>query len=156
MVHPEKPVRIALFSLFSLCGLLAPAGISPVNAQDEDDHLKISVEIAADTLAAGTASELLVTFRPKKGFHVNAVPPVGLELDSGVVATLADSVIVPRDTATGYMDTRGTVRQRFTLLGSAAAGRTELSGTLTYYYCSDEEGWCRRVKMPFSRNVVVR
>jgi len=154
--HLEKPLRIALFYLFPLCGLLAPAGISPVNAQDEEDHLRISVEVATDTLGAGAASELLVTFRPKKGFHVNAVPRVGFELDSGVAATLADSVVVPRDTTTGYMDTREPVRQPFTLLKSAAAGRTELSGTLTYYYCSDKEGWCRRVKIPFSRNVVVR
>jgi len=27
---------------------------------------------------------------------------------------------------------------------------------MTYYYCSDKEGWCRRVRLPFTASVVVR
>jgi len=149
----EKPYRFALICLICLWGL---SGGARANAQNEEDHLKISLELAADTLGAGAGSEILVRFRPDKGFHVNAVPPVGFELDSGAVATLTDSVTVPLDTATGYLDTRREVRQPFTLSRSATNGKAELTGTMTYYYCSDEEGWCRRVKLPFSASLYVR
>lgn len=152
----EKPDNFAVICLFCLWGLAVITGGSRAVAQDDETHLKISIGIAGDTLGPGAASEILVSFRPGKGFHVNAVPPVGFELDSGSVATLADSVTVPRDTSTGYMDTRMKVRQGFTISPKAVPGPAEIAGTLTYYYCSDVEGWCRRVKLPFSRSVYVR
>jgi hypothetical protein len=146
----KKPALLTLFSA------LLFTGASQSCAQEADEHLKISLELASDTLTPGAASEIVLTIRPKKGFHVNAVPPVGFALDSGAVATLTDSLIAAQDTATGYLDVRSPVRQGFTLRASQRTGRYELAGTLTYYYCSDAEGWCRREKTPFSLPFTIR
>ncbi|HLB00440.1 MAG TPA: hypothetical protein VJO14_03555 [Bacteroidota bacterium] len=116
----------------------------------------ISIESAADTLRAGGSSEILLRFTPDKGFHVNAVPPVGFSLDPVSAATPGDSVIVPRDSSTGYMDLRRPVRLPFIMAKSLPAGPRQLRGTVTFYYCSDEEGWCRRVKRPFSLPLFIR
>ena len=35
-------------------------------------------------------------------------------------------------------------------------GSSGISGTLTYYYCSDSEGWCRREKKQFTVAVTVK
>jgi hypothetical protein len=145
-----KPALAALLCLFAL------AAPPRADGQDASEHLKITLELSSDTIAAGGASEILLSFHPKKGFHVNAVPPVGFALDSGSVAALADTVVVARDTGTGYLDVRSKVRQPFTVAKTAPRGRSELKGQLTYYYCSDEEGWCRREKLPFSLPVILR
>jgi len=145
-----KPALLSILSVFML------TVASRSGAQEAGEHLKISLETASDTLSAGATSEILLTFRPRKGFHVNAVPPMGFAVDSGALATLADTIIIHRDTATGYLDTRQKVRQTFSIVESPATGPYKLNGTLTYYYCSDAEGWCRREKTPFSLPIYIR
>jgi len=142
--------------IFTLLAVFTVLGGSGLRAQNADEHLKISLKLAADTVASGGSSEILLSFTPRKGFHVNAIPPVGFALDSGSAALLADTTIVPRDTATGYLNVRDAVRQPLTISASIAPGVHELRGTLTYYYCSDEEGWCRKERHPFALSLVVR
>lgn len=135
---------------------LAPG--SPASAQNAEPvpDVRITVSTLSDTLAPGAASELRITFRPSKGFHVNAIPAMAVEFDSACVARTAGTIVIPADTATGYLNSVLPVRQPFVLAKSAGRGRATLGGTLTYYYCSDAEGWCRRERMRFVLPVSVR
>jgi hypothetical protein len=144
--------------IFVILALIAPAPPSPAVSQpkDAEAHVGIAVTSSRDTLAAGAGAEIRIAFSPKKGYHVNAVPPMALKLDTAAPARLVDTIIIPSDTATGYLKSSLPVRQAFTLAKSAAAGRAVVRGVLTYYYCSDAEGWCRKENLPFTLPVTVK
>ncbi len=152
----NRPLGATTLAL--LIAAVLPRFASPAPAQDDDTgpHVRVTVTAHRDTLAPGASSELRVSFRPSRGFHVNAVPPVSVGFDSGSNARPDGKIVIPADTATGYLDPASPVRQPFSLASSARRGRATLEGTLTYFYCSDEEGWCRRERLRFAVPVSVR
>lgn len=151
MDRPHSAKTLALFVAAALAWFASPAP-----AQDAGPDVRITVTALRDTLAPGASSELRVSFRPSKGFHVNAVPPMSVEFDSGSAARHDGKIVIPADTATGYLDPASPVRQPFSVPTSARRGPSTLEGTLTYYYCSDAEGWCRRERVRFAVPVSVR
>ena len=48
------------------------------------------------------------------------------------------------------------VKQQFQLSPGAPHGPVTLKGTLTYYFCSDKEGWCSKYKQPVEIALTVR
>lgn len=148
---------VALKSLAVLAALAACAP-SPAGAQEKgpETHVAIAASMSRDTLAPGGAAEVRFTFSPKKGYHVNAVPPMAVAFDSTSPAKMGGKIVIPADTTTGYLKSSMPVRQPITLAGSAPKGRTALKGVLTYYYCSDAEGWCRKENLPFAVPVTVK
>ena len=144
--------------IFVIPALIALALPSTAVSQpkDAEAHVGVAVTSSRDTLAPGAAAEIRIAFSPKKGYHVNAVPPMAVKLDTAAPARLTGSIVIPSDTATGYLKSSLPVRQPFTLAKSAAAGRAALKGVLTYYYCSDAEGWCRKENLPFTLPVTVK
>ena len=142
--------------LAAVAGTWTSLPSSPQDARDGVAHVRIDVTTGKDTLAPGAASEILFTFAPSKGFHVNAIPAMSVQFDSGSAARPVGAISLAADTATGYLDAATPARQPFALAKDAARGRTALRGTLTYFYCSDAEGWCRRERLPFTVPVQVR
>jgi hypothetical protein len=152
----RKP-PVALRSIILLAALAAGAP-RPALSQEKapDNDVSVVASLSRDTLAPGAGAELLFTFRPKKGFHVNAVPPMAVAFDSAAPAKDGGRIVIPSDTSTGYLQSSLPVRQPFTLRASAAKGRSELKGVLTYYYCSDAEGWCRKENLRFAAPFTVK
>jgi hypothetical protein len=90
---------------------------------------------------------------------VNAVPPMAVAFDSSPSAAPArkgGKIVIPSDTSTGYLKPSLPVRAPFTLAAASPKGRSELKGVLTYYYCSDVEGWCRKETLRFSVPITVK
>lgn len=126
------------------------------DAPGTERDIRIAYTSDPDTLKPGDAGTLLISFIPRKGFHVNAVPPMSVKFDSLSPAELRDSLNIPQDTSTGYLNTAESVRQPFALKKDLKPGKAEIPGTLIYYYCSDTEGWCRREKESFTIPVVLK
>lgn len=146
-------------SRFFLVFALLLTGAVPAAAQptgDPEEDVRITFAPETDTLNPAAPGALLIRFAPRKGFHVNAVPAMSVAFDSLSAANLRDSMTVPQDTATGYLDSRRPVRQPFALKKGLRRGKAGISGILTYYYCSDAEGWCRREKKSFTVPVTVK
>jgi hypothetical protein len=137
------------FALAAVC-----PGFSQV--KEKPDDVGVAVTASRDTLAPGAASEILFTLTPKKGLHVNGVPPMVVKFDSGSPAVAGDTIIIPADTATGYLKSSLPVRLPFTVAKAGARGRVEVKGVLTYYYCSDAEGWCRKENLRFALPLTVK
>ena len=144
--------------IFVIPVVLCIAGTTRAVSQDaeKEPHVSIAVAAARDTLAPGAGTEILFTFSPKKGYHVNAVPPMAVQFDSTSPARAGGKIAIPADSATGYLRTSLAVRQPFTLARSAERGRAELKGVLTFYYCSDAGGWCRKENLRFTLPVTVK
>jgi len=112
-----------------------PAGASP--------HFAISAQFRPGKTPG--AGEVEVTFAPKDpDVKVNVTPPPRLKLDEGQ-KLLAEKVAPKRAGASDekYLDLTFPVVFPVSVLGSVPPAQT-VKGSLTYYYCSHREGWCRK------------
>lgn len=94
--------------------------------------------------ASGTG-EVAVTFAPKDpDVKINAAPAPRLKLDADQ-KVLAEKPAPARAGAPDekYLDLTFPVVFPVSVLG-AARGEHTVKGSLTYYYCSHREGWCRK------------
>jgi hypothetical protein len=128
--------------LFALAGPLVSPDTGSAGEAGGSPHFAITAQYRPGK-AAG-AGEVEVTFAPRDpDVKVNATPAPKLKLDPGqkVLAEKAE----PRRAAPAekYLDTTFPVVFPVSVLGSAAGAQT-VKGSLTYYYCSHREGWCRK------------
>ena len=112
--------------------------------------MRFSVRLEQSSLKRGATGALLLRLSPQKGIHINTVPPIAFTLDKSPGIALTGKLryaTVTVDTSV-YIDTSETIRQSFTVAPSVNPGQQVLKGTLTYFYCSDAEGWCSKFKQP--------
>jgi hypothetical protein len=129
------------------------------------EDVKISAKAVKDTVRVGKEARLLFEMKPNAGLHLNVVPAITLELlDAKNFTLLAkkftpDSTTKTLTTKDGYeiFDPRHAQPVSFAIKveKSVKPGRYPLKAKLTYYYCSDAEGWCRFTNEEFVINLVV-
>ncbi|MBI1803681.1 MAG: hypothetical protein HY033_07525 [Ignavibacteriae bacterium] len=120
-------------------------------------YVQYSAKVQQTPWKPGTTGTLLLKLTPQQGIHINTQPPIVVILDDSSSITLVGKPkfgTVKADTSV-YLDASKAIRQSFTVARSAAPGPLLLKGTLTYFYCSDAEGWCSRFKQPISVTVTV-
>ena len=116
-----------------------------------NEHVKFSVALKEKSLKAGTAGNLLIRLQPKKGIHVNLKPAPSIAFDSTSLIVHAGTLTIPK--ADTFLNALKPILQPITLDYSVKPGTVTLKGTVTYYYCSDADGWCSRFKQPFELSV---
>lgn len=120
---------------------------------DENKYVHVYTSVKPATIKAGGNAEILFTFATQEGIHINLDPPIEVELDKKF-ATLG-KLDVPKAKGIEYLNLKKPVKQSFTLNKKLKPGKHLLKGTLTYFYCSDEEGWCSRFQQAIQLNIVV-
>jgi hypothetical protein len=109
----------------------------------------------------GANGAIAVTFVPKDPeVHVNEEPAPRLKLDAGQKILVdkqppAPSRIAPVDPEVAhYLDPRLPVSFPVALAPGAPKGAQMLTASVTYFFCSKREGWCRKgtseVEVPLS------
>jgi hypothetical protein len=141
---------------FALLALLLASTAAQAGSLRLTGNKSVAVEISlADTVvAAGDTITMAVRFRPVEGIHINLQPPLDFKRDTSSGAALAGSLVLPKGEP--YLNTNAPVVQRFVVPRGAKPGRLSLNGMLTYFYCSDKEGWCSKYKQPVELSVTVR
>jgi len=150
-----------LFVLSISAWIVILASRSPVQAVNE--YISIMVKAERDSLRSGESGKLLFTIKPKAGFHVNVEPPISLELASPKGFTVAtkrfvpDSTVKALTTKDGYkiFNPERPVSFAFKVEKSVKPGRYTVQSKLTYYYCSDAEGWCSFTSETFPVSITV-
>lgn len=128
--------------------LLALTALAPEVSGRE--HVGLAAAFERGTV--GREGDVVVRFMPlDPAVHVNAEPTPRLTLE-GLPRVLEESTR-PAQAATReafpngrYLDTRVGLRFPAKLRPDVAPGRHTVLGTLTYFYCSTTEGWCRRAQ----------
>lgn len=114
-------------------------------------HFDVSATFAAARRDA--PAEVAVQFRATDpDVRINEVPPPKLKLTSGpatvvapVKAAAPTGKAAPAPGEPGhYLDLTLPVTFPVTLDSAAARGAHDARGTVTYFYCSKREGWCRK------------
>jgi hypothetical protein len=108
------------------------------------------VKVTASYLppAKGADPAIAVTFSPADNIRVNEDPAPRLKLDAAQ-EVLAEKPVARRSAppAAGpgkYLDPALPVTFPVTFGARAARGEHTVKATVTYFYCSKSEGWCRK------------
>jgi hypothetical protein len=151
-------VRTSLF----LCAYLFLINTAAAFAES---NVKITAKAAQDTVRAGKEIRLIFEMQPKAGLHVNIEPAIKLSLIDAKNFILAAEKFAPDSTSKtvttkdGYkiFDPQHAQPVTFTVKvdKSAKPGRYPVKAKLTYYFCSDAEGWCSVANQEFVFNLVV-
>jgi hypothetical protein len=144
---------ILLPFLLIFASLLAVGGPPP----PENQYVKFRASVRQPHLRAGAKGLLLIKLEPQAGIHINLEPPMTLKLADSTTITLGPAMefsTIKKDTLR-FLDASKPIRQSFIVLKRAKPGAATLSATLTYFYCSDADGWCSRFKQPVDVKVQV-
>jgi hypothetical protein len=146
-------------------GTFAETFSAPVHIVRVSEYVKITANAANDTVRAGMEVRLLFHMQPQTGLHVNIEPAISLELINAknfllpAKKYMPDSTIKILTTKDGYkiFDPSQPQPVAFAVKVEKGAkpGRYPLKTKLTYYYCSDAEGWCSFASEEFVINLVV-
>ena len=143
----------SLVFLLSFTGALPPLPDAAVYSDNPD--VGIEASLLPDSARSGDTVELLLLFSPGRAIHIPAKPLMVFTLDSSVSASLAGPPVRSIDQTTGFLSNGSPVRQAIRLLPGTGPGLRILRGTVSYYYCSDSDGWCRKFRQPVELSLVL-
>jgi len=149
-------IKLFLFSLLFLIGAASAAA---------SDDVKITAKAVEDTVRAGKEVQWRFHLQPREGLHINVEPAIKLTLVEAKNFNLAAEKFTP-DSTNKTIATNGGYKifdplhmspVIFTakVAKDTKPGRYPVKAKLTYYYCSDLEGWCRFENEEFVFVVVV-
>jgi len=131
----------------------------------DGDEVKITAQAVKDTVRAGRETKLVFQMQPQEGFHVNVEPPIKLALLDAKNFTLVAEKFVPAanakivTTEDGYkiFDPQHAQPVTFAvkIAKGARPGKYPVKTKLTYYFCSDKDGYCSFKNQEFVFNLVV-
>jgi len=133
-------------------------------AQPVRDAVQVRGWLQPDTVAAGDTARLNLSFKVDAGYHVNAIPPLTLQMPQKTPLHLLKDRFEPDSTRMGAVSRAGyrvldvtrplvfpaVVPER------AATGVHKSAVQITYYFCSDKEGWCSFKTVEIPLRFVVR
>jgi hypothetical protein len=151
-------MRISIFVIaFFFCS-------NATMAQDEDE-VKITAQAVKDTVHAGRETKFVFHMQPAEGFHVNVEPQIKLALLETKNFTLAAEKFMPEanaktlTTEDGYkiFDPKHTQPVTFAVKVAKGLkpGKYPVKAKLTYFFCSDKDGYCSFKNQEFVFNLLV-
>jgi hypothetical protein len=134
----------------ALLWLAVPCTILPAHAGEFSDNPDVALEATflRDSAQCGDTVELLLTFRPGENIHLTTTPPVKFIPDSSNSAAPAGVPEGSADPITGFLSTAAPVLLPLKLGRSLPPGKRLIRGIVSYYYCSESDGWCRNFRQP--------
>lgn len=129
---------------------------SIIKPSSDNEHVNIKITLKNKTVGSGDTSEILFNFKPNKGYHVNVIPILSVKIDSNNIIASTGKLNIPSGKNKEYVDTSKPVRLPIIFRKDLKDGTHYLKGTLTYFYCSDAEGWCAKYNQPFLLKINIK
>lgn len=120
-----------------------------------DSYVNTHVSVKDSVVRAGGEGTILISFVPVDGIHVTSNPAVTMSLERNSTFAIRKPAEHKTDKKTGFLATSSPVEQRFIVAKNTSPGTHILRGTITYYFCSDEEGWCRKSTHPVELKLTI-
>ncbi len=116
---------------------------------DGNGYVTVTVVLSDSLVRPGDTTFVIIRFNPAGGIFLNADPPPVLLLQPSSWYLSDSALALPLDNHTGYLDAAQPLEKAVRIDKNGQKGQHSLTGTLRYYYCSDEEGWCTRSAVEF-------
>lgn len=120
-----------------------------------DTFVTTRVAVKDSVVRAGSEGTILISFVPVDGIHITSTPAVTMSLEKNSPFAIRKPAGFKTDKKTGFLATSSPVEQRFVVAKDSSPGTHVLRGTITYYFCSDEEGWCRKSTHPVELKLTI-
>lgn len=133
-----------------------PAAVEAGKEKGANKFVHVDVAVSESPLKPGQQAELRLMFTPADGIHVTIDPPVEIKIEPKRIFLLNGESTRPVDKSSGYLSSAEPVIQRFSLSRKVQPGKHVLKANIVYYFCSDDEGWCRKFTMPVELNLMVK
>lgn len=143
-----------LLSVFVLA-ILAPFPSGTLDEKTSNDKVEVEFNIKQKEFRSGETGYFLISFKPKKGIYITTDPPFEFTFDTLKQFFSISKAVFVKD-GKGYLKAQQSVRQHFLIAKGTPSGSYKVKGTLIYYYCSDDEGWCSRIKQPVELALTVK
>lgn len=122
-------------------------------------HFDVTAAYEAPT-GKGAPAHLVFEFKKKDAdVNINEEPAPRIKFATGAPlvapAPPKSSGIIPDPANAKYLDLSKPVRFAVTPAANAAKGLTTVKITLSYFYCSKRENWCRKGTADFNLSVVL-
>jgi hypothetical protein len=120
----------------------------------ENEYVKVTGPSEPIKVTVDKESTAEIYLKPVEGIHINLEPPIKIELLSskGVTQIKEEKKATPQKTDDKlktvekkdgeYFDPSKPVLVKFKVGKDIGSGKTEIKAKVTYFYCSDKEGWC--------------
>ncbi len=148
--HRQK--MYLLWLLTATCALTF-TGFAGEKGPAANTYVKCTVDASHTSIKPGETGVMFVSLKPAKGIHINITPAMGVVFDSAGQVQAGGAMEIPKKET--FLDASKPVRIPFVLSTSAKPGTVTVKAALTYYYCSDAEGWCSRYKQPLEVTIKV-
>ena len=122
--------------------------------EENNEYVQVSFSLKPDTLRPGSEAKIFIQFLPQKGIHINIDPPIELEIDKKVASKIKFDY--SKNKSGEYLDHNKPVVQTIKLNKNLKIGKSKLKIKLTYFYCSEEEGWCSRANKEIDLNFILK
>ena len=94
--------------------------------------------------------------RPVDGVHVNSDPTPDFSLLQSDKSIAADTLRFAVDASTGHLNSEKSLTCVLSISKNSSTGIRTLHGTLSYFFCSDEKGWCNHFEQPVTIHIRIR
>lgn len=145
---PILALRCLLISLLAFGGISKPG-------QTQNKFVSCKVSVDKPLFRPGSKGTLLFMLKPQQGIHINIEPRPTFTFDSSCVITAGGKIELSRGDSSSFLSKEKPMKQSFFIPVTAKSGVVTMKGMLTYYYCSDAEGWCSRFKQPVETTIEV-
>lgn len=142
--------------LFQICFLylITTFQFYLIDAKDENEYVQVNYLIKPTELKPGGEAKLIINFQPTQGILINLKPPIKIEIDNKIA--VLKNVDLPKSKSGEYLDHNKPITQTIKLNRGLKPGKVTIKGNLTYFYCSEKEGWCTKAKQPIELNIIVK
>jgi hypothetical protein len=142
--------------LFYLLATFLSTPENPESPNVKNEHVQFQARVAKPVFVAGKRAEVLFILTPRSGIHVNTDPSVEMTIADNQWFLLDGFTAPTHPKKKEYVDTRRPIRCTISVSAKTPPGKHILKGTMTYFYCSDREGWCNRFAQPFEVTLVIK
>ncbi len=155
VTNTGKQVFAGLFVLF-----LFGFGVAAYGQSLQTAGVEITIEPDSfNNVSPGDSVEMLVTFEPVLGVHLNADPSPRITVE-GTVAMLSETVFsgpkrLDKNLGISIFDGKTVATVKLDISSSAEAGEHNLKGNITYFPCNDNTGSCFMLNKGFSIPLVI-
>jgi len=161
-----KLSRLQLFAilLVTLALALGLCTFAWADNRPPKEPAKISIAVEPQSLTPGEVAHVTLQLEAKDGIKINRYPKIklvvpqqdGLDAET-TVAIGNDSPPPPEKLASGanYFETVDPLEIDLPLSTTAAKGKHEIDGKLTYFYCVTASGFCAPARVPVTISLEV-
>lgn len=157
----RNPTPLVLASL--LLGARSLAADAPAPKSPPKEPARIEIAVSPDASSPGTDAKVTLRLNPADGIKINKYPKIKLKVpgQQGLVqpgeAAIGNADPPPPDKMeTNYYKTVDPVELTLHVDSKAAAGRHEVPGQLSYFYCVAASGFCAPAKVSVAIPLTVR